>query len=131
WTPHMPCAQIADHIQRDIAILATDVRNVPERHRSVQAVFDNSWNLLSVTEQNALMSLSIFRGGWQAAQAQSVADADLMLLRRLVDKSLVRAGENGRYDLHDLIRQYAARKLNESGTESETRQRHFDAYLSL
>ncbi len=131
WTPLMPCAQIADHIQRDIAILAADVRNVPERHRSVQAVFDHSWNLLSPTEQNALMRLSVFRGGWQAEEALPVAGADLPLLRRLVDKSLVRVGANGRYGLHELIRQYAAQQLGQSGHESETCQRHFEAYLAL
>jgi predicted ATPase len=131
WTPLMPCAQIADHIQRDINILATDARNVPDRHRSIQAVFDHSWNLLASAEQNALMRLSVFRGGWQAEEALLVADADLLLLRRLVDKSLVRVGENGRCDLHELIRQYAAHKLAHSGFETQTRQRHFDASLAL
>jgi predicted ATPase/DNA-binding XRE family transcriptional regulator len=131
WTPLMSCAQIADHIQRDIAILAANVRNVPERHRSIQAVFDHSWNMLSPAEQNTLTRLSVFRGGWQAEEALSVADADLPLLRRLVDKSLVRAGANGRYDLHELIRHYASQKLSQSGFEAETRQRHFDASLAL
>ncbi len=131
WTPLMSCAQIADHIQRDSAILAANVRNVPDRHRSVQAVFDHSWNMLSSAEQNGLARLSVFRGGWQAEEALSVADADLPLLRRLVDKSLVRVGANGRYDLHELIRQYASQKLAQSGHETETRQRHFDAYLAL
>jgi tetratricopeptide (TPR) repeat protein len=112
-------------------MLATDVRNIPDRHRSIQAVFDSSWNRLSDVEQDALMRLSVFRGGWQAAEALRVAKADLLLLRRLVDKSLVRAGENGRYDLHELIRQYAARKLSESGDETKTRQQHFDSYLAL
>jgi len=131
WTPLMPCAQIADHIQRDSAILATDVRNIPDRHRSIQAVFDHSWNLLSAAEQSALMRLSVFRGGWQAEQALTVADADLHVLRGLVDKSLVLVAENGRCALHELVRQFASRKLDESGQESLTRQRHFDAYLAL
>ena len=43
-------------------------------------------------EQNAMMRLSVFRGGWQAEEASSVAGADLPLLRQLVDKSLVRVG---------------------------------------
>jgi predicted ATPase/transcriptional regulator with XRE-family HTH domain len=131
WTPLMPCAQIADYIQRDINMLTADTRNVPDRHRSIQAVFDHSWNLLSGAEQNALMRLSVFRGGWEAEQALSVAGADLPSLRRLVDKSLVRAGDNGRYDLHELIRLYASQKLGQSSHEPETRQRHFDAYLAL
>ncbi|NIV28333.1 MAG: hypothetical protein GWN58_02105, partial [Anaerolineae bacterium] len=55
WTPIMPCEQIADHIQRDISILATDVRNIPDRQRTMQAVFDHSWDLLSDAQQGALM----------------------------------------------------------------------------
>jgi len=131
WTSLMPCAQIADHIQRDIHILTADVRNIPERHRSIQAVFDHSWNLLTRAEQNALMRLSAFSGGWQTEEAAPVAGADLLMLRRLVDKSLVRVGDNGRYDLHELIRQYAFQKLGQSGRENDTRQRHFDVTLAL
>jgi predicted ATPase/transcriptional regulator with XRE-family HTH domain len=131
WTSLMSCSQIADHIERDLNILASDMRNVPDRHRSIQAVFEYSWKLLSAVEQNALMRLSVFRGGWQAEQSTPVADADLLLLRRLVDKSLVRVRESGRYDLHELIRQYAGQKLVQSGLESETHQRHFDAYFAL
>lgn len=131
WTPLMPCDQIADYIQRDISILAADVRNVPDRHRSIQAVFDHSWNLLSVPEQDALIRLSVFRGGWQAQEALLVAGADLLLLRRLVDKSLVQVAGNGRFNLHELIRQFTVQKLAQSGQESETHQRHFDTYLEL
>ena len=131
WTPLMPCAAIADHIQRDISILAADVRNVPDRHRSIQYVFDHSWNLLSGAEQDALMRLSVFRGGWQAEEALAVAGIDLLLLRQLVDKSMVRVGEDGRYELHELIRQYTLRKLRQSGHEVEIRQWHLDAYLEL
>jgi predicted ATPase/transcriptional regulator with XRE-family HTH domain len=131
WTPLMSCAQIAEYIRRDINILAADVRNVPDRHRSIRAVFDHSWNLMDSGEQEALMRLSVFRGGWGAEEAPTVAGADLPLLRRLLDKSLVRVEENGRYNLHELICKYAAQKLSQSGFETETRQRHFDAFLAL
>jgi predicted ATPase len=97
----------------------------------MQAVFDHSWNLLASAERDALMRLSVFRGGWGAEEAIQVAGGDLLMLRRLVDKSLVRVGENGRYDLHELIRQYASDKLRKSGHETETCQRHFDATLAL
>jgi tetratricopeptide (TPR) repeat protein len=55
----------------------------------------------------------------------------LNLLRRLVEKSVVRAGENGRYDQHELLRQYGSKKLMQSGYETETRRRHFEAFLRL
>jgi tetratricopeptide (TPR) repeat protein len=77
------------------------------------------------------MRLSVFQGGWTADEARLVANADLLMLRELVEKSLVRTGTNGRYDLHELISQYAAQKLAQSDVEAETRQRHFDVYLTV
>ena len=131
WTPIMSCAQIVEHIARDISLLATDARNVPERHRSIQAVFDHSWNLLTSAEQDVLMRLTVFRGGWQAEQASAAANADLLMLRRLVEKFLVRVVQPGRYDLHELIRQYGAQRLSRTQREDESFQRHFDVYLEL
>ncbi len=131
WTPLMACRQIADRIQHDLSILTTDVRNVPDRHRSVRAIFDHTWNLLTTDEQHALMCLSLFRGGWQPEEAFAVAGANLFMLRRLVDKSLVRVGANGRYDLHELTRQYAAEKLRQSGEETAIRHKYFNACLVL
>jgi predicted ATPase/transcriptional regulator with XRE-family HTH domain len=131
WTPVMTCSEIGEHIERDISILEAEVQNVPDRHRSIHAVFDHSWELLSSDEQTALMDLSVFAGGWRAEEAQRVAGANLRMLRRLVDKSLVRVGTAGRYELHELIRQFALRKLAQSNREHAARQRHFAAYLVL
>jgi predicted ATPase len=69
WTPFLTCAQIAEHIQNGLDILATTVRNIPARHRSMQAVFATSWQLLTETEREALMRLSVFRGGWRVEEA--------------------------------------------------------------
>ncbi len=127
WTPMMSCAQIAEHIRQDIDFLAANLRNLPERHRSLRAVFDHSWALLSEAEQDALMRLSVFRGGWTTEESEPVAGATLPLLRSLVEKSLLRTASEGRYDMHELIRQYAEAKLRESGLEDETHLRHVDA----
>ena len=131
WTPFMSCAQIAANIQGDIDFLAANVRNVPERHRSLRAVFDHSWQLLSPEEQDALMRLSVFRGGWAVDESAPVAGATLPVLRGLMEKSLVRRLGDGRYDLHELTRQYAAEKLRESGHERETHVAHAEAYIAL
>lgn len=129
WLPTLSAAQIAEHIQQDIDFLATNVRNMPERHRSIRAVFDHSWQLLSERERNALMRLSVFRGGWMVDTAQAVADANLPLLRALVEKSLVRVHE--RYDLHELTRQYAADKLRDAGLEHAARDAHLQAFIQM
>jgi len=131
WLPMLSPAQIAEHIQRDIDFLAANVRNLPERHRSIRAVFDHSWKLLTADEQNALMRLSVFRGGWTVDESEPVAGAGLPLLRTLIEKSLVRPAGDGRYDLHELIRQYAEQQLRAAGLETETRERHAETYIAL
>jgi predicted ATPase/DNA-binding XRE family transcriptional regulator len=131
WTPLLSCAQIAEHIRRDIDFLAANMRNVPERHRSVRAVFDYSWTRLSAVEQSALMRLSVFRGGWTVEEAGPVAGATLSVLRMLVEKSLVRATGDGRYELHELTRQYLADRLHASGQETTVQRRHCAICLIL
>ena len=131
WTPFLTCDQIAEQIQTGLDILATTVRNIPARHRSMQAVFDASWQLLTEAERDALMRLSVFRGGWRVAEATAVAKATLFLLRGLVEKSLVRVGKNGRFHIHELTRQYAAAQLQAAGAEKETRQQHANIFFAL
>ena len=131
WTPLMSCREIAERITTDVDILATTVRNIPSRHRSMRAVFEYSWGLLSAPEQEALMRLAVFRGGWMAAEAEAVAGADLLMLRGLVEKSLVQASKKSRFNLHDLIRQFAAEKLAASKVEETTQRQHYEAFLAL
>jgi predicted ATPase/DNA-binding XRE family transcriptional regulator len=131
WLRAMPCEQIAEQIERDLDFLTTSVRNVPERHRSLRAVFDRSWRLLSEAEQQALMSLSVFRGGFEAEAAKDVAGASLPLLAGLIDKSLVRRTAPVRYDVHELLRQYLSEKLIDMGAASAISRRHFDHYSRL
>ena len=111
WVSMLSCAEIADEIEQNIDFLATSMRDVPERHRSLRAAFDQSWRLLSGEQQDVLARLSVFRGDFGREAAAAVADADLRLLSDLVSKSLVRRSDFGRYELHELLRQYAAEKL--------------------
>ena len=95
------------------------MRDIPERHRSIRAVFDYSWKMLSEQEQDVLMRLSVFRGGWRVDESERVVGANRFHLRRLIDKSLVRHMGDERYDLHELIRQYASGKsCKHSGFEN-------------
>jgi tetratricopeptide (TPR) repeat protein len=126
WVPVLSPAEIATEVSRSLDFLEADVRDVPERHRSLRAVFDHSWNLLPEWEQDALMQLSVFCGGFTRQAAQRVAGASLRELRALVSKSLLyraavpSAGPfdelrtGGRYEMHELVQQYAADKLERS-----------------
>lgn len=111
WTPLLPCAAIADEIERGLDFLSTTARDIPERHRSLRAVCDQSWRLLSDEQRDVLERLSVFRGGFTREGAAAVAGADLRTLADLVAKSLVRRPQLGRFEIHEMLRQYAAARL--------------------
>jgi predicted ATPase/ATP/maltotriose-dependent transcriptional regulator MalT len=130
WLYAMSCQQIAEHVTVNLDFLITPLRNVPERHRSLRAIFEQSWRLLSPDEQAVLARLSIFRGGFQWQAAEQVAAASPPVLANLVDKSLLRLGAGGRYDLHEVLRQYAASMLTADETAA-TAARHLAYFLKL
>jgi predicted ATPase/DNA-binding XRE family transcriptional regulator len=131
WTRFMSCTQIANQIQQDLDFLGHAPRNAPERHQSIRALFDHSWQLLSPAEQAALARLSVFRGDFASEQAAEVAGAGWPVLIGLVDKSLVEARGDNRFDLHPLTGQYAAEKLAQSGETQAVLQAHFAAFAAL
>jgi predicted ATPase/transcriptional regulator with XRE-family HTH domain len=132
WVGMLSCQEIAQEIRSNIGFLTSSMRDIPERHRSLRATFDHSWKLLTVHERQALSCLSVFRGGFNRTAAEKVVGATLPLLASLVSKSLVQRTENGRYDLHEVIRQYASSRLEEEQARClETCSQHSEYYLDL
>jgi predicted ATPase/DNA-binding XRE family transcriptional regulator len=131
WVGILSCQEIAQEIQTSMDFLTTSMRDMPERHRSIRATFDHSWDLLSDEERWALCQLAIFNGGFDRNAAQQIAGADLSLLASLSAKSLVRRTESGRYDLHEVIRQYSLYHLNDDPRKPESYTRHCAYYLTM
>ena len=131
WTPTLSCVEIADEIQSGIDFLSAAVRDLPPRHRSMRAVFDHSWRLLTEREQQVMRRLAVFRGSFTRKAAEHVAGATLSQLSSLVAKSLVRRTSEGRYDLHELIGQYSAAQLKEAGEEIIASRAHAEYYLAF
>jgi predicted ATPase/DNA-binding SARP family transcriptional activator len=125
------CEAIADAIERNLSTLTTGLRAVPERQRSMAATFEHSWYLLSDAEQQVFAQLSAFRGGFDEDAAAQVAQATPELLAALLDKSLLRWDGAARYDMHELVRQYAREKLEQVGEADRTYARHATYYLAL
>lgn len=111
WTRVMPCVQIGEQIASDIEFLVATGKDVPERHRSIQAVFAQSWHLLTTAEQRVCAQLALFHHGFSYEAAAFVASASILDLTSLVDKSLLRYTVNGRYEMHPLLHQFMAGKL--------------------
>jgi predicted ATPase/class 3 adenylate cyclase/uncharacterized protein HemY len=132
WVRALTCADIAAEIGKGRDFLVTTASNVPERHQSLRAVFENSWNLLTEPERRTLQQLAIFRGGFERDAAREVAGASLPLLLSLADKSLIRRGASGRYEMLETIRQYALEKLMaDASLHKAVIQRHYLYYASL
>ncbi|MEZ4619239.1 MAG: BTAD domain-containing putative transcriptional regulator [Caldilineaceae bacterium] len=130
WVRLLGCAEIVTEIERSLDFLATSLRNVPERHRSLRVVFDQSWALMSAEEQQIFRRLTVFRGGFTREAAEQVADATLPVLSALVDKSLVQQIGNGRFGLHQLLRQYGAERLAAAEESTEIRNRHLHYFVT-
>ncbi len=119
WVHLLSCREIADEIERNFDFLSASRRDLPTRHRSLRAVFDHSWQLISAGEQKVLGRLALFRGGFTREAAHAVAGATLPVLAALVSKSLIHRTEAGRYALHDLLRQYAEERLQADPSVAE------------
>ncbi|HEX5878360.1 MAG TPA: BTAD domain-containing putative transcriptional regulator [Actinomycetota bacterium] len=125
WVRSASPAAIADRLAAGGELLETTAPDVEPRHRSIRSVIDWSWELLGASERQALARLSVLRGGFDLDAAAAVAGAGLPLLAGLVDHSLVEAEEDGRYGMHELLRQDAAQRLAaDPADEHEVRRRH-------
>ena len=134
WSRAIAPAAIAAEIGRDLSFLQTDMQDIPVRQRNLRAVFLHTWNRLSIAERQVFMRLSVFRGGATVAATRQVTSAALGVLAVLIDHALLRRLPNGRIEIHELLRQFAAEQLaaatNEGGLEM-AQQQHSRYYLSL
>ena len=131
WLKTLRPAAIAHEMKHSLDILSARSRNLPERHRTIRCVFDHSWQLMSEAEREVFQKLSVFRGGFTREAAQIVAGASLEMLAGLIDQSLLRLNTAGRYDVHELLRQYGAEQLAAAGQVEGVQQAYIDYYLDL
>lgn len=130
-TRELPLDRIADALEQGRWLKPARLRGLPERHLSVWRAFEQSWQLLSAPERHTFAHLSVFRGGFAGEAAQQIADATPTLLAALVDKSLLQNPYAGRYELHELLRHYAAEKLDTAGQTEEAQRRHNTYFLTF
>lgn len=133
WARDFTFEQIAEEVQRNLEFLQSSFQDLSDRHRSLQASFEHSWDLLSESEREVFSKLAVFQGDFSAAAAQFVAGAALPWLMQLEDKSLVRRAAFGRYELHPLIRQYASQKLRQYSrkVEDQTQRQHAQYFCAF
>jgi predicted ATPase len=112
WAKRLLPSEIAEAITGELDFLTTALRDVPARHRSMRAVFEESWGLLSPAEQETLTQVAVFDGRFSQVMALGLAGAAPAELDALVDKSLLRQTEHAWYEMPELLRRFAIEKQN-------------------
>ena len=125
WVGELTVPEIAEQVRDNLDFLA---REGPGPQDSLRAVFSSSWDLLSPEQQRVLARLSVFRGGFERAAAKGVAGASPYLLLSLVARSLIHKAGTGRFEMHEMVRQFAQERLAACGEVDEVLGRHADFF---
>lgn len=136
WVRLLPPQEIARELRESIDLLERDpgAPGAPARpeHRSLLAVLERSWTLLTPAERDAMTALAVFRGGFSRASAAAVAGTSMPLLSSLVDKSLLTLNETGRFGMHPIIAAQAMARLAADAAKARGgRDRHAAHYAAL
>lgn len=132
WVRDFNCQEIVTELASGLDGLEATLRDIAPQHRSLRAVFNTSWRLLSLAEQRVLAKLTVFRGGFSLEAASAIADASAALLHSLRNKSLLRNAGTRRSDMHALVQQFTAEHLNADRRLTESTQNaHTHYFLTL
>ena len=132
WLDVLTPKEIVAEVARSMDFLETDLQDVSDRQRSIRAVFESSWKLLTAEEQKVFQQLTVFRGSFSREAAQTVSGASLRILLGLANKSWLQQVEEGRFALHEVLRQYGYERLQSNDEEWQaTNDRHADYYLDF
>lgn len=106
------CQAITREIRKSIDFLNLHMSDIPPRHRSMRAMFDEMLKLLTPPEQQAFILMAVFRGGFTAHAAHEIAHAGYPILHQLVERGFItHHAPTKRYTIHEALRQYAERLL--------------------
>ena len=117
WIELLSPAEIAAEIQSSLDILEVDYSDLPLRQQSMRAVLRTTWERLTASEKTTFGQLSLFHGGFSVEAARAVTGASLHTLIKLLEKSLLFRSGTGRFEVHELLRQFAAEQLSHSPNE--------------
>ncbi len=129
WTSVLTVEDTLSRLQSSLDLLTTDEQDRPERHQSIRATFDYSWNLLSSDAQNTLVALGIFdANGFTFDAAEKIAHATPVIIKQLTDKALIQRYDQKRFAFHPLIRQYVRERLKRDNELHESIKTQFSEY---
>jgi predicted ATPase/class 3 adenylate cyclase len=123
--------QILHRLGRSLDLLTSGAHDAPERQRTLRGTVEWSYRILTADEQKLFARLAVFAGSFELEAAEGICSAELDVLQSLVDKSLVRRGEDGRFFMLTTIKELALEKLRDLRDTSSLRRRHDDYFLGI
>jgi predicted ATPase/DNA-binding SARP family transcriptional activator len=130
WLEVLSPAEINREIARSLDFLESSRRDLPDRQRSIRAVFDSSWTLLDRQTRPIVKALSIFRTSFTREAAQAVSGASAKVLLELTNQSWLQRLSDGRYQIHELLRQFAFEILSREPASLKQVKKQFCEYYS-
>ncbi|WP_412543590.1 BTAD domain-containing putative transcriptional regulator [Longispora sp. K20-0274] len=127
-------AEVADRLGRRLDLADRRARTTPDRHRTMRAAIDWSYQLLGPEEQAVFRAVAAFADGCRADAAERVSGHGVDVLDRLVERSVLTADvrpDGTRYRMLELVHEYAAERLTDAGEAEATRRRHVAWYVEL
>jgi predicted ATPase/class 3 adenylate cyclase len=123
--------QILERLGRGLDLLTSGTHDAPERQRALRGTVEWSYQLLAGDERRLFAQLAVFAGSFALEAAEAVCSAELDVLQSLVDQSLLRHGEDGRFFMLATIKEFALEKLRDLSDASSLRRRHDDYFLGV
>lgn len=128
WTSVLSYSEIANELSTTFEFLDGQSKT-GDKHQNIKAVLTSSWNLLEQSQQIIMAKLSVFQGGFSRQAAKQIAGATLTNLSTLLDKSMLRKNQQGKFEMHAVVHEFCKEIILESPQEFLTiRQKHFQYY---
>jgi non-specific serine/threonine protein kinase len=137
WMRVLTATDLLAEIDRSLDFLSSSTPTLAARHRNLRAVLDASWHRLDEHDRHVLSTLAVFQGSFSREAAEMVCGATLSSLSALTDTYLIQrlpdSQDETRYRIHELVRQFAFERLEQTdGATAETsRAQHLDYFLTL
>ena len=130
WLELLSVDEVSEEVERSLDFLGSEWHDLPERQRSLRAVFNASWKLLAGQERLVVKALSVFRASFTRQAAQGISGASTKILLELISKSWLQRQADGRYQMHELLRQFAFEKLEAEPVPLQHVEQQYCAYYA-
>ncbi|MEM7531568.1 MAG: tetratricopeptide repeat protein [Chloroflexota bacterium] len=131
WTEHLTLPEIVTQLQQDHRVLLQGVTSEHSTHKSIDTLFDYSWQHLDEARKRSLLHTSHFTAAFDRNAVKAIADVSMVELKQLTDTSFLQQQSTGRYIVHPLAQRFLQHKWYEHyGLQSPESEQFWQAYAT-